>query len=537
MTQAAPKIPSEADVMFGRACMNFKLVTRDQLMACLADQRRLAAEVRFYTLAQVMVGRKLITQHVYNQVVAKIRESLAAQNKPVAQVPPDITASGRYDVGGLVQAAKAAGMQGNLPAGISATPVPAAKAKPVQWGQLPTPEKEEIHEAARSWDDASSVLENDSYEVVVEANNETTQSAQIVTPKAAREKKDAGIRRLLGIGEDVQEFDFGEYHVLGEIAAGGMGVIYRALAKHTKKTYALKALINVDQANDKQLRRFVQEAQSAMKLDHPGIVKIHDIGVYKDIPYFTMDLIEGNDLQHHVRARSYTIKQMLKIVEGVCHAVHYAHEHAVIHRDLKPANIIVRERDRQPILTDFGLAKMLDSSFKLTAEGAMVGTPLFLSPEQVSGRGHEVDRRCDVYGLGVMMYQILTDRLPFVGRNPYEVYRKVLEEDPTPPTQVNPAISPELEKICLMALAKDKEERYDTAALMGADVARYLQGDSVEAALPTPVAVAKARRAGSKKSSSDDGAPGGKASPMLLAGIVGLLLLIALGIAAIVALS
>ena len=529
--------PSPADVLFGRACMSFGLVNHDQLMMCVADQRRLQSENRAYTLPQIMIGRKLITAQVYQQVGQKIRERMA-QNQAQAQLQaeiPDITASGRYqNLGAAVAAARQAG---TLPANFAAQPVPAAQ--PVHWGQLPEPAPQEIHEAARSWDDAESNVIGSSTlpdeELVSDSQADAHNQPVVATPvQIARERKDTGIRRLLGVPDDVEEFDFGPYRILGEIAAGGMGVIFRARAADTGRVYALKALINVEQAKEKQLRRFIQEAQSAMRLDHPGIVKIHDIGVLENIPYFTMDLIEGNDLQYHVKHRSLKTKRLLKIVSQVCQAVNYAHEHQVIHRDLKPANIIVRDQDKFPILTDFGLAKNLDSSFKLTAEGAMVGTPLFLSPEQVQGKANEVDGRCDVYGLGVMMYQILTNRLPFVGRNPYEVYKKVLDEDPTPPGQINPSISPDLEKICLCALAKDKEERFDTAQAMSDDIERFLRNEPVLAQLPTPVAIAKGRKreAAGGEGGDDDYDDDEGSSAMKLA-IVGACALILVGLAVI----
>jgi serine/threonine protein kinase len=407
------------------------------------------------------------------------------------------------------------------------------------WNQAPAPKPDEIAEAARTWDDAASSVADPGYEVVAEPVD-----VHVITPQAARDRKDQGIRSLLGVPEDAEEFDFGPYRILGEIASGGMGIIYRARASDTGQVYALKALINVENANEKQLRRFIQEAQSAMRLDHPGIVKIHDIGIFENVPYFTMDLIKGQDVHEILKKKSMQQPELLQIVVRICEAVHYAHEHGVIHRDLKPANVLVRAADRFPILTDFGLAKNLDSTFKLTAEGAMVGTPLFLSPEQVSGKATEVDRRCDVYGMGVMLYQIITDRLPFVGRNPYEVYKKVLEEDPTPPSQIKPQIAPDLEKVCLMALAKDREERYPTAQAMAEDLRRHLAGQPVVAKLPTPASVARARLdpegkkdKKDKKKTTAKQAPQADAdgpSALTLVGIAALVLVIFLGLAFII---
>ncbi len=535
MSSVEANVPTQADVLFGRACMGFKLATHEQIVACVADQRRLAAEGRPFTLAQVMIGRKVITAEVYRQVAERVRAHLVQQQQAKAALPPDITATGRYRGGERLN--DAVRQSGHLPAGVSAERVSSAQpsAQNVQWSQLPqqvTPE--EIEAAERTWNTLSSDVGVD-YEVVAEPVAAASPPAQPAGAEPAKPRKDTGIRRLLGIADDAPEFDFGPYRILGEVAAGGMGVIYRARASDTGRVYALKALINVENANEKQLRRFIQEAQSAMRLDHPGIVKIHDIGIYENIPYFTMDLIEGRDLQGHIKQRTFGREELLGIVAKTCRAVHYAHEHAVIHRDLKPANIIVREPDRFPILTDFGLAKNLDSSFKLTAEGAMVGTPLFLSPEQVSGKGHEVDRRCDVYGLGVMLYQILTNKLPFVGRNPYEVYRKVLDEDPKPPRELDPEVPEPIERVCLMALAKDREERYPTAEAMAEDIERYLRGEPTEAVLPTPVSGERPQqgKGKGKRRAARAGAAAEEISPKILAAIAALGLVIVLGLATI----
>jgi serine/threonine protein kinase len=219
-----------------------------------------------------------------------------------------------------------------------------------------------------------------------------------------------------------------------------------------------------------------------------------------------MDMIEGRDLHELLREKSLTQRVVLEALEKVCDAVDYAHKQGVIHRDLKPANIIVRP-DNFPVLTDFGLAKNLESPFKLTAEGALIGTPLYLSPEQVAGKANLVDGRCDVYGLGVMLYQVLTDRMPFMGRNPYEIYRKITDEDPELPTAIDPTIAPDLEKICLMALAKNRDERYATAKALGDDIGRHLRGEPVTAVVPKPTKPAGPKGSAAHKSADKPSPP------------------------------
>jgi hypothetical protein len=544
-TQPSPPGPSREDIVFGRAVIAFKLATKPQVEAAAAEQKRLQSQGRTVTLAQILVSQKLISVDQYRRIVQEM-QSRASQTSPSASgldfgtgvansaassaarsgldlrlraappppggpdpaasngrpeprpiprppapplpdiLPPDVTPSGRYAPNQQLMAQIKGG------AALSTQP----------------PSEEELEAAAKSWEQSREEMEREhgaipptdsqgvrppavdksGFEIMSDSASASHEAApkRVTTPQAAKERRDAGIRKMLNVPETAEEFDFGPYRILGEVASGGMGIIYRAVDTATGTVYALKALLNVESANEKQLKRFVAEAQSAMRLEHPGIVKIYDLGVFENIPYFTMDMIPGKDLHHILREKSLSAEKVLKILKKVCEAVDYAHQQGVIHRDLKPANIIVRP-DEIPVLTDFGLAKNLDSQHKLTAENAMVGTPLYLSPEQVSGKANVVDGRCDVYGLGVMLYQILTDKLPFFGRNPYEIYRKIMEEDPAPPSALNPAVSPEVEKICLMALAKSRDERYPSAKAMADDLGRFLRGEPVQAKVPPPL--------------------------------------------------
>jgi len=295
--------------------------------------------------------------------------------------------------------------------------------------------------------------------------------------------RDAAVRKALGVPADALEFDFGPYHVVGQLGAGGMGVIYRSVERKTGRVYALKVLIT-QSSEEGPLRRFIAEARSALSLDHPNIVKVHDVGVLESVPYFAMDLIPGRDLEAVLETRRPPLVELVKILGRVCQAVQYANERGIIHRDLKPANIIVRA-DGVPILTDFGLAKNLASEAKLTAPGTMIGSPLFMPPEQASG-AERADARSDVWGLGVILYIMVAGKPPFLGRNPYEILRRIKTTDPLPPSKASPGAPDALDAVCLKALAKRPEDRYQSARELADELARFLRGEPLLAAPAGP---------------------------------------------------
>ncbi|MHB8956690.1 MAG: serine/threonine-protein kinase [Pirellulaceae bacterium] len=279
----------------------------------------------------------------------------------------------------------------------------------------------------------------------------------------------------------------GDYELLEQIGQGGMGVVYKARQVSLNRIVALKMILAGQLAGDVDVKRFHAEAEAVANLDHPGIVPIYEIGEHEGHHYFSMGFIEGESLADRIKDGPLPPRQAAEYTCKVAQAVAFAHQRGVIHRDLKPANVLL-DRNGEPKVTDFGLAKRAEGDSGLTATGQILGTPSYMLPEQAAGKTNEVGPVSDVYSLGAMLYCLLTGRPPFQSANAMDTLLQVLEQDPVPPRQLNRTVPPALEIVCLKCLSKKPEKRYTSAEDLKNDLVRFLSGETIEALPGAPLA-------------------------------------------------
>jgi serine/threonine protein kinase/tetratricopeptide (TPR) repeat protein len=274
--------------------------------------------------------------------------------------------------------------------------------------------------------------------------------------------------------------DFGDYELLEEIGRGGQGVVYRARQKSLNRTVALKVIGLGQWATQAHLKRFRREAESAANLDHPCIVPIYDVGEREGSCYFSMKFVDGGGLDEVAKRKPMPLRHAAELIAKLARAVHYAHEHGILHRDIKPGNILVDAKG-EPHLTDFGLARLLETKSTVTHTMDVLGTPNYMAPEQALGNNAAVSCATDVYGLGAVLYQLLTGHPPFAGGTTYETVRLVLEQEPRQPRLWNQKIDRELATICLKCLEKDPLRRYSSALLLAEDLEHWLRHEPIRA--------------------------------------------------------
>jgi serine/threonine-protein kinase len=272
----------------------------------------------------------------------------------------------------------------------------------------------------------------------------------------------------------------GGYDLIEEIARGGMGVVYRARHQGLKRLVALKMIKSGSMATFEERERFLREAELAANLDHPNIVPIYEVGEYDDRPYFTMKLIEGTSLSRQSSRFRDDPRATVRLVATLARAVDYAHGCGFLHCDLKPSNVLLDVQGK-PQLTDFGLARRTGVDSSLSISGAILGTPSYMAPEQATGSRARLGPATDVYGLGAILYELLTGRPPFRAPTIMETVVQVLERDPAAPRELRPEIPRELEGICLKCLEKAPKNRYASAAALADELENYLHGDGITA--------------------------------------------------------
>src|SRR6266498_2849470 len=274
--------------------------------------------------------------------------------------------------------------------------------------------------------------------------------------------------------------ELGDYELLEEIGRGGQGVVYRARQKSLNRTVALKVIGLGQWATQAHLKRFRREAEAAASLDHPCIVPIYDVGEREGSCYFSMKFIDGGQLDEVAQRTPISIRNAAELIAKLARTIHYAHGHGILHRDIKPGNILLDVKG-EPHLTDFGLARLLETKSTVTHTMEVLGTPSYMAPEQAVGNNARVSRATDVYGLGAVFYQLLTGHPPFVGGTTYETVRLVLDTEPRQPRLWNPKIDRDLATICLKCLAKDPQRRYSSALALAEDLEHWLKHEPIRA--------------------------------------------------------
>ncbi len=297
----------------------------------------------------------------------------------------------------------------------------------------------------------------------------------------------------------------GKYEIISILGKGAMGIVYKALDPDIDRKVAIKTirfdLTSETTDNEEIMQRFIREAQAAGRLSHPNIITIFDVGREKDLTYIVMQFIEGPSLQRLIaQSEKFTIQEITRIMDQVCSALDYAHQHGIIHRDIKPGNILL-DNNRKPFICDFGVARVDTST--LTQSGTAVGTPSYMSPEQVMGK--KVDKRSDIFSLGCILYEFLTGRRPFEAESITTVIYKIINEEPPSLSEVKKGLPAGFEKIIGKALAKDPNQRYQDCNQLAADLRNLDKlSDKTIAIAPTreaPVIPAKEEEVEEKKKS------------------------------------
>jgi serine/threonine protein kinase len=281
-------------------------------------------------------------------------------------------------------------------------------------------------------------------------------------------------------------WQLGNYEILGQIGCGGMGVIYRARQRHSRRIVAVKRVLSYRADSHGALERFRREAQAVASLDHPNILPIYEVSESEDgLPFFSMKFAEKGSLRENVVSLRDKPRKCVQLMAKVVRAVDYAHSRGVLHRDLKPGNILLDDRG-EPLVSDFGLAKLLDANNDLTRSLTTFGTAGFIAPEQAGGAAADFTAAADVYSLGAVLFNLLAGRPPFLGSNPVSVIRQASETQAPKLRSLAPLLDRDSETICARCLERSPKARYQSAGDLAADLERWLDGRPIVARPVSP---------------------------------------------------
>jgi tRNA A-37 threonylcarbamoyl transferase component Bud32 len=270
------------------------------------------------------------------------------------------------------------------------------------------------------------------------------------------------------------------HELICELGRGGMGVVYKARQTALNRIVAVKVVLSGGHASGDELARFLAEAEAVARMQHPNIVQIFERGQHDGLPYFTLEYVEGGNLASRLSGTPMPPRQAAQLVEMLARGVHYAHSQGVVHRDLKPVNVLLA-KDGSPKITDFGLAKRVESASDLTRTGAIMGTPSYMAPEQATGKSKQIGPACDIYALGAILYECLTGRAPFKAATPLDTILQVVNDEPVAPSRLQTHAPRDLETICLKCLQKEPARRYATALALADDLHAFMEGRPISA--------------------------------------------------------
>ena len=270
------------------------------------------------------------------------------------------------------------------------------------------------------------------------------------------------------------------YEILGVLGRGTMGVVYKARQRGLNRVVALKMIRAAEHSGPDELARFRGEAVALAELHHPNIVQIYEVGEDRGQPFFSLEYVDGGSLATKIGGVPQSPDEAAPLVEALAHAMESAHRLGIVHRDLKPANVLLTAAG-EPKISDFGLVKRLADDAGQTQSGSILGSPGYMAPEQAEGRTREVGPLADVYGLGAILYHLLTGRPPFRAATVLDTLQQVRSQEPIPPSQFQPKLPRDLETICLKCLEKDPGKRYPTAGELAADLRRFGAGEPIRA--------------------------------------------------------